>query len=140
EVVVELARHAPGRVAREDVDLPALQLLETLVGVERYELRLGRIVEDGGGHRAAEIDVEASPVALVIGDGEAGQALVDAAQHFAAPHRALQGAGVIHFVNDGQGADQDRDREPDQQAASKSAHDVSLEIIGKKGWDEGGGR
>ncbi|MFK4678997.1 hypothetical protein ABIF39_000754 [Bradyrhizobium diazoefficiens] len=91
-----------------------------------HELRLGRIVEDRRRHRAAEIDVEAGPVALVVGDREARQALVDAAQHFAAANRTLQGAGVVELVDDGEHADQHGDREPDQQAASKSAHDVSL--------------
>ena len=119
EVVVGLARHAPGRVARQDIDLAALQLLEALVGVERNEFRLLRIVEDRRCHRAAEIDVEAGPVALVVGDREAGQALVDAAQHLAALDRPLQGSGVIAFISDGSSRDRDCDRQPYQEAASK---------------------
>jgi hypothetical protein len=123
QVIVLLTRHAPGRVAGEDVDLAALQLLEAFAGVERNELGLARIVENLGGDRAAEIDVEADPVALVVVAGEAGQSLVDAAQHLAAADGALQRAGFVAFIGDGGGSDQDGDREPDQQAASKCAHD-----------------
>ena len=108
EVVIGLARHAPGRVAREDVDLAALQFLEALAGIERDEFRLARIVENRGRHRAAEIDVEAGPVALLVGDREAGQALVDAAQHLAAAHGALQGPGVVALIDDGHNRDQRR--------------------------------
>ena len=119
EVVIGLARHAPGRIAGEDVDLAALQLLEAFAGVERNEFRLLGIVEDGRGHRAAEIDVEAGPVALVVGDREAGQALVDAAQHFAAADGPLQRLGVVAFVGDCSGRNGGCDRQPDQEAASE---------------------
>ena len=119
EVVIGLARHAPGRVARENVDLAVLQFLEALAGIERNEFRLLRIVEDRGRHRAAEIDVEAGPVALVVGDREAGQALVDAAQHFAALDRPLQGSGVIALIGERASRDRDCDRQPNQEAASK---------------------
>ena len=81
-----------------------------------------RIVEDRRRHRAAEIDVEAGPVALVVGDREAGQAGIDAAQHFAAPDRPLQGLGVVALVGDGNSRDRDCDRQPNQQAASECAH------------------
>jgi hypothetical protein len=131
QVIGGLARHAPGRVARENVHLSVLQFLEAFAGIEGYEFCLLRIVEDGGGHRAAEIDIESGPVALVVRDREAGQALVDAAQHFAAPDRPFQGACVVAFVGDGDSRDQNCDRQPDQQAASKCAHDLSLAKMGK---------
>ena len=132
QIVVCLARHAPCRVTRENIDLAALQFLEALIGVERNELCLLRIVEDRRRHRAAEIDIEAGPVALVVGDREARQAFIDAAQHFAAPDRPLQGPRVISFIGDGGGRDRDCDRQPDQEAASECAHDLSLAIIGRK--------
>jgi hypothetical protein len=119
EIVVGLARHAPCRVTREDVDLAALQFLEAFAGVERDEFRLLGVVEDRRGHRAAEVDVEAGPVALVVGDREAGQPLVDATQHFTAADGPLQRLGVVTLVGDGNSRDRDCDSQPDQEAASK---------------------
>ena len=128
-----LARHAPRRVAREDIDFPALQLLEALVGVERNELDLLRIVEDRRRHRAAEIDVEAGPVALVVGDREAGQAGVDAAQHVAAPDRPLQGLGVVTLIGDGNSRDCNCDRHSNQEAASECTKHFSLANVRETG-------
>ena len=107
QVVLGLARHRPGRVARQHVDLALAELLEPLLGVERDELHLLRIVEDRSRDGAAEIDVEARPVALVVLGGEARQPGVDAAIHGVAPHRALQRLGVIALVGDGRRRDRD---------------------------------
>ena len=52
---------------------------EALLGAERRELHLGCVAEDGGRDGAAEIDVDARPVALVVRRREAGQTGVDAA-------------------------------------------------------------
>ena len=71
----------PGGVARQDVDFARLQRGEAVLGGERRELHLGAVAEDRGGDRAAEIDVEAGPFALVVRRGEAGEAGVDAALH-----------------------------------------------------------
>src|SRR5262249_54303687 len=103
-----------------------LQLLEALAGVKRNELRLVRIVENGGGYRAAEIDIKAGPVALVVGDREAGQALVDAAKDFAAADRPLQRAGVVTLIDEGSGRDQHRDPKPDGEACSECTKHMSL--------------
>ena len=43
-----------------------MQRLKTSVGGERDQLDLVRIGEDGGGHGAAEVDVEARPGAAVV--------------------------------------------------------------------------
>ncbi len=126
QIVSGFARHAPCRVARENIDLAVLQLLEALVGIERYEFRLFRIVKDRRRDGATEIDVEAGPVALVVGDREARQAGVDATQHFAALDRPLQGSGIIPFVGDGRSRDRDCDRQPDQEAASECPHGMYL--------------
>ena len=50
---------------------------------------LGGVAEDGGGDGAAEIDVEAEPVALVVRRREAGQT---------GAHAALQEALGLHVV------------------------------------------
>ena len=84
--------------------------VEPLLGVERDELDLLRIVEDRRRDGAAEVDVEARPVALVVLGREAGQPGVDAAVHGVAPHRPLQRLGVVALVGDGGGRDRDRDR------------------------------
>ena len=119
-----------GRIARENIDLAALQLLEAFVGVERNEFGLFRIVEDRRRHRAAEIHVETCPVALLVANREAGQAGTDAAQHFAPPHRPFQGSRIISFIADGGGRDRECNHQPDKEAASECPHD-SPAIIGK---------
>ena len=68
---------------------------EAILRGQRNEFHLGRIVEDRGRDRAAIIDVETGPVALRVGQAEAGEIAVGAAiEHAAAldglerlPHR-----------------------------------------------------
>src|SRR5205085_836461 len=57
-----------------------------------------RVIENRGGDGAAEVDIEAGPVALVVADRESCQVRVDATQHGVTPHRAFQGAGVVAFI------------------------------------------
>ena len=79
-----VARQRPRRIARQHVDFARLQRGEPILGRQRHEFDLAGIVEDRGGDGAAEIDVEAGPVALRIGQAEAGQRAVGAADEFAA--------------------------------------------------------
>jgi hypothetical protein len=74
-----VARHRPGGVADEHVHFAGLERREAVLGGQRHELHLGRVVEDGRGDCAADIDVEAGPHALVIGYAEAGEPGVGAA-------------------------------------------------------------
>ena len=76
-----VARHGPGRVARQDVDVPRLQRGEALLGVETGIFDLGRIVEDRRGERAAEVNVESLPGAVLIFGSKAEQARINAALH-----------------------------------------------------------
>ena len=91
-----LARHGPGRVARKHVDVAGFQRGEPRGGVERNEPYLAGVVENGRGDRAAQIDVEAAPVTLVVDAGEAEQPMAHAADECAPfPHGAesLRGGG-----------------------------------------------
>src|SRR4029077_14976763 len=86
-----VARQCPGGVARQHVDLARLQRGEAILGRQRHELDLGRIVEDGRRDRPADVDVEAGPVTLVVRGREARQALADAAGQHAAVLDRLEG-------------------------------------------------
>ena len=55
------------RVARQHVDLARLQRGEALLRGERHELDLVGVAEDRRGDGAAEVDVEARPLALAVG-------------------------------------------------------------------------
>ena len=55
------------RDARQHVDLAGLQRGEPLRGGERREPHLRRVAEHRGGNRAADIDVEASPLPCASG-------------------------------------------------------------------------
>ncbi len=70
---VEVAGHRPGRVADQRVDFARLQRREARLRGERHEAHLGRVVEDRGGDGAAVVDVEPGPVALRVGNAEAGE-------------------------------------------------------------------
>jgi len=63
----------------EHIDFARLQSGKALLGGGRRELYLGAVAEDRGRDRAAIVDVEAGPFALVVRRGKAGQAGVDAA-------------------------------------------------------------
>ena len=114
-----LARERPGGVAEQQVHAVRQQGGKALRCAQRHEFHALHIAEDCSRHRAAEIDVEAGPVALVVADRAARQGLVDAAQHVAAPDRPLQGLGVVTLIGDGAGRDRDCDRQPDEEAASE---------------------
>ena len=74
----------PGRVAGQHVDFARLQRGETVLRRQRHELDLVGVVEDRGRDRAAEIDVEAGPLALRVRQAEAGQRAVGTAIEHAA--------------------------------------------------------
>jgi len=89
--VLGLAPHGPGRIAGENVDLAVLERLETGVGRQRNQPHPIRIAENGGGERAAEVDVETGPAPTLVGRREAGQSLVDPANEGAARLDGVQG-------------------------------------------------
>jgi hypothetical protein len=68
-----VARQRPGRVARQDVDLARLQRREALLRVQRNPLDLVAVPDDRRGDRAADVDVQAGPVALAVGGREPGE-------------------------------------------------------------------
>src|SRR6185295_16722934 len=67
----DFTRHRPGGVARQHVDAARLKRLEPAIGVERNVIDLAVVVEDRRRQRAAQIDVEAAPLAAVVAGGEA---------------------------------------------------------------------
>ena len=71
----------PGQSAQHDVDIVRLQ--KARQNIDRAKRRLGRIAENGGRDRTAEIDVEAVPVLAGIVPGEAGDIVAEAAGHHA---------------------------------------------------------
>src|SRR3954452_1786447 len=79
EAELGVARHRPGRVAHQNVDLAGLQGGEAVLPRERDEANLRRIVENRRCVSPAVIHVEPGPVALRIRDAEAGQRRVRAA-------------------------------------------------------------
>ena len=89
EAELRLARGRPGGIAGEHVDVARLQRREAVLGGERDELYLVRIVEDRGRDRAAEVDVEPGPGALRIRQAEARQLPVRA---------AIDHAALLHLV------------------------------------------
>ena len=86
-----IARQRPGGVAGEHVDLAGLQRGEAVLGRKRHEFDLACVVEDGGGNRPADIDVEPGPVTLVVGGREPRQALAYAAGELASVLDRLEG-------------------------------------------------
>src|SRR5690606_32981457 len=74
-----VAGHRPGGVADENVRLTGLQSSEPLLSGCRNILDLVRVTQDGSGNRLAVVDVEAGPVALVIGVRETGEPDVNSA-------------------------------------------------------------
>ncbi len=111
QTVICFALHVPGRVPRQHVDLALLQLGKALTCIERNKLDLGRVVEDRRRDRTAEIDVEAGPVFLLVGERETGQTRIDTAKH--GPCSAFaQGSWLISFIGDRRRGDGDRDDAP----------------------------
>ena len=87
----------------QHVDFARLQGGEAVLGRQRHELDLVGVVEDGGGDGAADVDVEAGPFALRVGQAEAGQRAVGAAIEDAAVLHRLQGlrGGALRDEDDG---------------------------------------
>ena len=102
-----VARRGPGRIAGEHVDLARLQRGEAIRRGERNELDLGRIIEDRRRDGAAELDVEAGPVAFVVRIGEAGQALADS---------AIERAAILHRLERLRGCRRSRTAEHESHA------------------------
>jgi hypothetical protein len=86
-----IALQRDGRVAHQHVDLAGLQRQEALLGGERHVLGLGRIAQHGGGDGIAQVDVEAGPLALAVGQRETAQADIDATNQLAALLDDLEG-------------------------------------------------
>jgi hypothetical protein len=78
-------------VAGDDIDLARLQRHEALLRRGRRVLGLFSIAEHRHGDRPAEIDVEPRPLALAVGEGEAGQAGVHGALHEALGLHRVEG-------------------------------------------------
>jgi len=71
---------------------PDCSAVKTLLGGGRHVFHLLGIAEQGGRDGAAGIDVEAGPLALAVGDGEAGDAGADAANELPA---CLDGVEIL---------------------------------------------
>jgi hypothetical protein len=85
EVAVgNVTRQSPRRVARQHVDLACLEWFEPVLGRERHELDLGRIIQDRRRERATEVDIEAGPIAFIVWIGKSLQSLADTANQRAA--------------------------------------------------------
>src|SRR5690606_21300796 len=74
-----VAARGPGGVARQDVDFARLQHREAVLRVGGHELDLVRVAQDDRRDGAAEVDVDAGPLALAVRRREADQAGIDAA-------------------------------------------------------------
>ena len=80
EAQLDVAVEGPGRGPGQHVDLARLELRKAGLGGAGDELdRLG-IAEDTGGYGAADVDIEAVPLPLVVRALEPGQTGADAAQ------------------------------------------------------------
>jgi hypothetical protein len=79
EPELRVARHGRGGIAGEHVDFARLQGGEAVLGGQWREPHLVRIIEDGGRDGAAELHVEARPVALRVRHAEAGEGRIGAA-------------------------------------------------------------
>ena len=99
-----VARQRPGRGAGQQVDLARLQRGEALLGGGRHVLDLVGIAEDRGGDGAAGVDVEARPLALAVGGGEACDAGADAADQRLP--RALMASRSLPAIRRTRSADQ----------------------------------
>ena len=82
--LADVAAERPGRGAGEHVDLAGLQRDEAVLARQREIGRLGRVVEDRGRERTADIGVEALPDAGLVLQREAWNAFAGAADDVAA--------------------------------------------------------
>ena len=88
------ARQRPGGVAHQHVDFARRQDGRAVLGVDRQELDLVGIVEDGGRDRPAFVDVEPLPDALIVGQPKAGETYIGAAIERSARLDLIERAGV----------------------------------------------
>src|SRR4029077_17107461 len=79
-----IARERPGGIARQHIDLARLQGGKAVLGGQRHELDLGRVIEDRRRYGPAEADAEARPIALRVGQAEASKRSIGAANELAA--------------------------------------------------------
>jgi hypothetical protein len=98
-----VARQRVGRVAHHDVDFARLHGGEALLRGERLVFHLVGIAEDRRRHRAADVDRQALPLALAVGQHEARGAEADAAGH-----RAARPDRIEILAGHGAGRQQDR--------------------------------
>ena len=121
-----VARHRPGGVAGEHVDLARLQRGEAVLRGQRRELDLGRVVEDRRRDRPAEIDVEAGPAPLRVRQPEAGEHTVRSAVEHAPLLDRVEGLSRCRRGGNRQGrrkrcADDDAFHDPNSQNAGSAA-------------------
>ena len=82
------AREGFGGIARKDVDLAAPQRAEPVLAADGREAHLGGVAQGRGGHRAADVHVEAPPGATRIQQRKPREAGMDTAGHKSTrPHR-----------------------------------------------------
>src|SRR6185369_114810 len=100
-----VALQGDGGVVRQQIDLTRLQRREALLRGQWHVFDLLRLAEDRGRDGTADIDVQADPLALAVGHGEAR----DAGRH-AADYGAARLDGVEVFARQG-GARSEHDGE-----------------------------
>ena len=83
EPEINVAREGPGGVARQDVNFARRQSREAVLAGQVDIFDLVGVAKDGRRQGSAIGDIEADPVTLVVGKGEARQAGVDTAVHLA---------------------------------------------------------
>ena len=76
-----IAREGPGGIARQQIDLAPRQVGEAILSAHGAELHLAGVAQDCRRDGLAERDIEAGPVAVRIGRGEADQPGIDATDH-----------------------------------------------------------
>src|SRR5262249_16232445 len=79
-----IARHRPGRIARQDIDFAGLQSGKPILGRQRYKFYFRRIVEYCRRYGTAVIDIESGPIALRVGHTKASQHAIRAANELTA--------------------------------------------------------
>ena len=88
-----LARHRPGRISDQHVDLAGGEDRRPVLGVDRQIFDLFRIAEDRRGEGAAFVDVEPLVDAMIVGQRKARQARIGPADELAARAHRVERAG-----------------------------------------------